>query len=96
MDNKAKKVRERVNKELAAFRAKLAKEIKRIIEDRELTQVEASYIIGDAPSQISLVTSGKLRGFSTDRLLRMRAMLGAEIEITVVSSTAVSVGATFR
>lgn len=96
MDSKAKKVRARVDKELAAFRAKLAKEIKRIIEERELTQVEASYIIGDAPSQVSLVTSGKLRGFSTDRLLRMRVMLGAEVEVVVVSSTASSIGATFR
>jgi hypothetical protein len=30
----------------------------------------------DAPSQISLVVTGKLRGFSTERLLRMLARLG--------------------
>ena len=37
----------------------------------------------DAPSQVSLVVTGKLRGFSTERLLRMLARLGRDIEIVV-------------
>ena len=61
----------------------LAKEIARILEDQELTQTEAAYIMRDAPSQISLVVTGKLRGFSTERLLRMLARLGRDIDIVI-------------
>lgn len=61
----------------------LAKEIARILDDQNLTQTEAAYIMRDAPSQISLVVTGKLRGFSTERLLRMLARLGRDIDITI-------------
>jgi len=61
----------------------LAAEIARILEDQELTQTEAAYIMRDAPSQISLVVTGKLRGFSTERLLRMLARLGRDIDIVI-------------
>ena len=61
----------------------LAKEVAKILEDQELTQTEAAYIMRDAPSQISLVVTGKLRGFSTERLLRMLARRGRDIEIVI-------------
>jgi predicted XRE-type DNA-binding protein len=61
----------------------LAKEISTILDDQELTQTEAAYIMRDAPSQISLVVTGKLRGFSTERLLRMLARLGRDIDIVI-------------
>lgn len=61
----------------------LAKEIAGILEDQNLTQTEAAYIMRDAPSQISLVVTGKLRGFSTERLLRMLARLGRDIDIVI-------------
>lgn len=61
----------------------LAKEIAGILEDQQLTQTEAAYIMRDAPSQISLVVTGKLRGFSTERLLRMLARLGRDIDIVI-------------
>jgi predicted XRE-type DNA-binding protein len=64
----------------------LAKEIARILDDKGLTQTEAAYVMRDAPSQISLVVTGKLRGFSTERLLRMLARLGRDIEITIKPS----------
>ena len=48
-----------------------------------MTQTEAAYIMRDAPSQISLVVTGKLRGFSTERLLRMLARLGRDIDIVI-------------
>jgi len=64
----------------------LAKEIASILEDQQLTQTEAAYIMRDAPSQISLVVTGKLRGFSTKRLLRMLARLGRDIDIVIRSS----------
>ena len=64
----------------------LAKEIAKILDDKGLTQTEAAYVMRDAPSQISLVVTGKLRGFSTERLLRMLARLGRDVEITIRAS----------
>ena len=48
-----------------------------------MTQIEAAYLAGDAPSQMSLVVSGKLRGFSVERLLRILARLGRDIDIVI-------------
>jgi predicted XRE-type DNA-binding protein len=64
-------------------KAVLAKEIARILEERGLTQTEASYIVRDAPSQLSLMVNGHLRGFSTERLLRTLTRLGRDIEIRI-------------
>jgi predicted XRE-type DNA-binding protein len=61
----------------------LAKEIATILRDRDLTQTQAAYLMKDAPSQVSLVVTGKLRGFSTERLLRMLARLGRDIDIVI-------------
>jgi predicted XRE-type DNA-binding protein len=61
----------------------LAKEIASILDAQELTQTEAAHIMRDAPSQVSLVVSGKLRGFSTERLLRMLARLGRDVDIVI-------------
>jgi predicted XRE-type DNA-binding protein len=54
------------------------------LNEREMTQTEAAYTMKDAPSQISLVTTGKLRGFSTKRLLSMLQRLGFDIEVKLV------------
>jgi predicted XRE-type DNA-binding protein len=64
-------------------KAPLAREIGRIIGERGLTQTEASYIVRDAPSQLSLIVTGKLRGFSAERLLRTLTRLGRDVEITI-------------
>jgi predicted XRE-type DNA-binding protein len=64
-------------------KAVFAKEIADILDKEQLTQTEAAYIMRDAPSQISLVVTGKLRGFATDRLVRMLTRLGRDIEITI-------------
>ena len=80
---KTKKPARRATAESVIPKAVLAKEIARILEDQELTQTEAAYIMRDAPSQISLVVTGKLRGFSTERLLRMLARLGRDIDIVI-------------
>lgn len=78
--------RKRVKAQMADVKVKLAKDIKRIIDVRGITQSEASLITGEAQSQFSLICTGKLRGFSTERLLRNRALLGAEIHFEITSS----------
>lgn len=59
----------------------LAAEIATIIRYHHLNQTEAARIVGDAPSQMSLLLSGKIEGFSVERLLRMLLRLGRDIEL---------------
>ena len=61
----------------------LAREIRRLIDERGLSQVDAAAIVHDAASQLSLLLSGKLRGFSTDRLVRTLLYLGRDVELVV-------------
>jgi len=79
----SKQARSRATAERVIPKEILAKEIASILRDRELTQTEAARIMNDAPSQVSLVVTGKLRGFSTERLLRMLARLGRDVEIVI-------------
>jgi predicted XRE-type DNA-binding protein len=62
-------------------KAELAREIATIIRYHHLTQTQAAQIVGDAPSQISLLLGGHIEGFSTERLLRMLLRLGRDIEL---------------
>lgn len=64
-------------------RRTLAQTLAAEIERQGLTQTEAARRAKDAPSQISLVTTGRLRGFSTDRLMRMVNGLGLDTDIVV-------------
>ena len=80
---RAKSSRTRAVSESIIPKNVLAREIADILDDQQLTQTEAAYIMRDAPSQISLVVTGKLRGFSTERLLRMLARLGRDIDIVI-------------
>jgi predicted XRE-type DNA-binding protein len=75
--------RARPEREELIKKAPIAKEIARIIKERGLTQTEASYIVRDAPSQLSLITTGKLTGFSAERLLRTLTRLGRDVEIII-------------
>ncbi|MGH7617477.1 MAG: helix-turn-helix domain-containing protein [Gemmatimonadaceae bacterium] len=64
-------------------KAALAKEVARILDDRGMTQTEAAYLIKDAPSQISLMVTGKTRGFSSERLIRTLVRLGRDVDIVI-------------
>lgn len=59
----------------------LAEEIATIIRYHHLNQTEAARVVGDAPSQMSLLLSGKIEGFSVERLIRMLLRLGQDIEL---------------
>ena len=65
---------------------KLLDEIKAIVHYRHLSQGELAAMVGDAASQMSLLLSGKLHGFSTDRLLRTLMRLGKDVDIVVKGS----------
>jgi predicted XRE-type DNA-binding protein len=74
--------------QLDNLRKSVAKDFAKELDRRQLTQTEAGYITGEAPSQISLVVTGKLRGFSLERLLRMRAMLDSVIKVQILGNAA--------
>lgn len=65
----------------------LAQEIAMIIRYHHLTQTEAARVVGDAPSQMSLLMAGKIGGFSTERLLKMLLRLGRDIELVFRPAT---------
>ena len=61
----------------------LAREIARIIDDNQWTQTEASYVVRDSPSQLSLIVNGKLDKVSSERLFRLLTLFGKDIDIRV-------------
>ena len=77
------RVWERTSEDQMIPKETLAKEIASILKERGLTQIEAAYLAGDAPSQLSLIVSGKLRGFSVERMLRILARLGRDVDIII-------------
>lgn len=79
--------RKRVITQIEGLKKNVARDVADILKSRTMTQTEASYETGEAPSQISLVVTGKLRGFSLERLIRMRAMLGARIHLNIMMDT---------
>ena len=64
----------------------LAGAINDIIRTRNLTQTEAARVVRDAPSQLSLISTGKLDGFSPDRLVRILTRLGRDVELRITKS----------
>jgi len=69
----------------ALAKAELATQIASAIADRRLTQVRAAVVLGVNQADVSDLVRGKLKGFSTDRLLRFLNALGQDIEIVVHS-----------
>jgi predicted XRE-type DNA-binding protein len=64
-------------------RSVLALHIKRAIKIRRLTQAQAANILGVDQPKVSAITSGRLQGFSTDRLMRFLNELGCDVRISV-------------
>ena len=61
----------------------LAIHIKRAINARHFTQAKAAEILGLDQPKVSAIISGRLDGFSTDRLMRSLNELGCDVEISV-------------
>jgi len=64
-------------------KAELAARIFQIIQDRRLTQAEAGKVLGITQPKVSALLSGRLDGFSSDRLFRFLNALGCDIQITI-------------
>ncbi|BAU65771.1 putative XRE family transcriptional regulator [Stanieria sp. NIES-3757] len=71
------------NSDEMLVKAELASKIGEIIEVRNLTQMDAAEILGVDQPKVSALISGKLAGFSTERLFRFLNALGSDVEIVV-------------
>ncbi len=72
-----------VNPQEARAKADLAHRIVDIIEERELTQVQAGKVLGVDQPKVSALTRGRLTDFSMERLLGFLLLLGHDVRITV-------------
>ena len=61
----------------------LLSEIQSIVEKNDMSQVAVADQTGEARSQVSLLLNAKLRGFSTDRLVRILLRLGRDIDVVI-------------
>jgi predicted XRE-type DNA-binding protein len=64
-------------------KAKLAQKITAIMRDRQLTQSAAAEILLVDQPKVSALTSGRLSGFSFERLIHFLTLLGQDVEIAV-------------
>ena len=64
-------------------RANLALHIRRTIEVRGLSQVQAAQLLHIDQPKISSIVNGRLDGFSTERLMRFLTDLGCDVQITI-------------
>ncbi len=71
------------NPEERLAKAHLALEIGRIIKARKLTQQAAAKLMGIDQPKVSHVLTGRLAGYSTERLMGFLTALGRDIEIVV-------------
>jgi predicted XRE-type DNA-binding protein len=69
-------------------KAELARQIRKLIEARHLTQTEAGAILGLAQPNVSNLLHGRLKGFSIERLLAFLTALDQNVQIVVTPKEA--------
>jgi predicted XRE-type DNA-binding protein len=65
------------------LKAELMSRVQTILEERQLTQIEAAGIVGVSQPDLSRMLNGRFREVSVERILRMLTRLGCEMEIVV-------------
>jgi predicted XRE-type DNA-binding protein len=71
------------NHEEALAKAELARQINCVIKKKKLTQQQAALVLGIDQPKISALASGRLSGFSLERLFRFLNELGQDISINI-------------
>jgi len=64
-------------------KAQLASHIRHIVKRRRLTQVAAATLMGIDQPKVSALMNGRLTNFSSDRLMRLVAALGQDVDIAI-------------
>lgn len=77
------------NPQEALAKARLAQRIAELIDEKNLTQVQAAVLLGIDQPKVSKLIRGQLREFSTDRLFRFLNALDQDIEIVIKPKSAV-------
>jgi predicted XRE-type DNA-binding protein len=70
------------NPELEFAKSRLVMEIGRVIEERELSQVQAGRLIGLAQPKLSQLLNGHWSSYSVDRLTRYLNKLGVTVRVS--------------
>jgi predicted XRE-type DNA-binding protein len=71
------------NPELELAKSRLVIEIGRVMEERDLSQVEAGRIIGLPQPKLSQLLSGHWKSYSVDRLTRYLNKLGVTVRVSL-------------
>jgi predicted XRE-type DNA-binding protein len=71
------------NPEEELTKAQLATEIMLAIKRQRLTQAAAADLMGTDQPKVSALLNGRLSNFSSERLMKLLAALGHDIDITV-------------
>ena len=64
-------------------KAKIARQINKLIKAQSLKQKAAAELLGITQPEVSQLANGRLSGFTFDRLYRCLLILGQDIDITV-------------
>ncbi len=67
----------------ALAKSRLAQRIAELIEEQNLTQVQAAGLLGIDQPKVSKLIRGQLREFSTERLFRFLNALNQDVEIVI-------------
>ena len=73
------------NADAHLVKADLALQVRRLLRERGLTQVEAARLLGTSQARISELYNGKVAQMTYDRLLGWLNALGSDVQITVVT-----------
>ena len=71
------------NAEEALIKARLAQRIAEMVQQKRLTQVQAARLLQIDQPKVSKLLRGRLREFSTDRLLRFLTALDQDVDIVI-------------
>jgi len=75
------------NPEEMLAKAELARQIHKVIRKKKLTQEKAAQLLDIDQPKVSALVSGKLAGFSLERLFRFLNLLGQDVTINVKPKT---------
>ncbi len=74
------------------LKAELVTQIDKIVRERQLKQVEAAKLLGLSQPDVSRLLRGNFREYSLERLLRLLARLGHDVDIVVRKSSSEQTG----
>jgi len=74
------------NPEQALAKAELARQINKMILERNLSQIEAGTLLGIDQPRVSALSTGRLAVFSLEKLMQFAARLGNQVEISLKPS----------